>query len=49
MAIIAGNFDRTTNPHPHENPTYLAHEIRIHVDADMDVDIGWLRYIPNQK
>jgi len=27
VAIIAGNFDRATNPHP--NPTDFAHEIRI--------------------
>jgi len=28
-SCIAGNFDRTTNPHLHPNPTDFAHEIRI--------------------
>jgi len=27
--IIAGNFDRVTNPYPHPNPTDFAHKIRI--------------------
>jgi len=27
--LIAGNFDRVTNPYPHPNPTDFAHEIRI--------------------
>jgi len=29
IRLIAGNFDRATNPHPHPNPTDFAHEIRI--------------------
>jgi len=42
VAIIAGNFDRATNPHPHPNrTTNFAYEIRI-----QRMDISWLRHIP---
>jgi len=49
VTIIAGNFDRVTNPYPHPNPTDFAHEIRIRRPHPSDADIGWLHHIPKQN